>query len=330
MGASVFEVAPGITAIDTFFGGHEGGTAAYLVEAYEPTIVDTGPTTSADRVIAGLAECGIAAGDLAHIVVTHIHLDHAGGVGRLAARFPKATVWAHERGAPHLADPTRLIASATRVYGERRMAYLFGPIEPVPPDRLRPLTGGQRLSIGKRALEVVHTPGHAPHHVALVDTDTGAVFTGDALGVYIRDLRVLRPATPPPDFDVELAVASVERIRERACSVLLFAHFGPTDEIDRVCDLAERRIREWAGVVRLVLDASGDLGEAAELDEVAGALAREAAGPFETAIRTAADGDRIETLSGIRMNASGLIRYWRKRTARPDAPVTGTIPHQDS
>jgi glyoxylase-like metal-dependent hydrolase (beta-lactamase superfamily II) len=305
-----FQVAPGITAIDTFYGGRERYTAAYLLDADEPAIIETGPTMSVPHVAAGLHRLGIDSEDLAHIVVTHIHLDHAGGVGRLASVFPKATVWVHERGAPHLADPARLVASARRIYGEQRMASLFGPVDPVPAERLRSLADGDRLEIGARALDVVHTPGHASHQIALADSETGAVFTGDALGIHVPDLPVLRPATPPPDFDVELSIDSIERIRARARSILLFAHFGPIEEVDRICDLAQRRIREWAGVVRLALDTTDDPDEIAEI------LKNEVVKPFETGAQAKLDIDRLEVLSSVRMNAAGLIRYWKKRAQR--------------
>src|SRR6266705_344831 len=201
-------------------------TSAYLLEADEPVLIETGPTTSFVAVIEGLAGLGMGAADLAHVVVTHIHLDHAGGVGRVAAHFPRATIWVHERGAPHLADPTKLVRSAARVYGEGRMQELFGPVDPVARDRLHALTEGDRVSLGSRELDVMYTPGHASHHICLVDSQTGALFTGDALGIHLPDVRVLRPATPPPDIDVELAVQSIERIRARAPSVLMLSHFG--------------------------------------------------------------------------------------------------------
>src|SRR5215217_402522 len=201
--AVTFDVQPGITAIDTFYGGRERYTAAYLLRADRPTLVETGPTTSVEPVVAGLERLGVGRDDLANIFVTHIHLDHAGGVGRLRERFPGATVYVHERGAPHLADPTRLVASATRLYGETQMRSLFGPVDPVPSDYLVALADGDRLNLGGRELLVDFTPGHASHQVALTDSTTGAVFTGDALGVHVPDLPVLRPATPPPDVDVE-------------------------------------------------------------------------------------------------------------------------------
>jgi len=302
-----FEVAPGITAIDTFYGGRERCTAAYLLTADEPLIVETGPATSFEPVVAALEQLGIATTDLAHIVLTHIHLDHAGGVGRLAERYPNATIWVHERGAPHLADPAKLVASATRIYGEERMASLFGPVEPVPPQRIQGLADGDVIAFGQRTLDVIATPGHASHQVALVDSETGAIFTGDALGIHVPDVPVLRPATPPPDFDVELTVTSIERIRARARSVLLFAHFGPIDEIDRVCDLAIARTRAWAEVVRDALQRTDDL------DEIVALLEEEAARDAETGAEAPIDLQRFEMLSSIRMNAMGIVRYWRKR-----------------
>src|SRR5206468_2088491 len=129
-----------------------------------------------------------------------------------------------------------------------------GPVEPVPADRLRSVSEGDRIALDGRELEVVYTPGHASHHVALVDSATGAVFAGDALGIHLPDVRVLRPATPPPDIDVELAVDSIQRIRSRTRSVLMFSHFGPVEEIDQICSLAATRLRRWAGIVRGAMD----------------------------------------------------------------------------
>lgn len=315
-----FEIAPGLTAIDTFYAGRERCTAAYLLAADEPAIVETGPTTSAGPVVAGLERLGIGRNDLAHIVVTHIHLDHAGGVGRLAAVFPNATIWVHERGAPHLADPRKLVASAGRVYGEQQMAVLFGPVAPVPAERLRALGGDDRIELGGRALEVFATPGHASHHVALADTRTGAVFTGDALGIHVPDVRALRPATPPPDFDLDLTVESIERIRARARSgLVLFSHFGPVTEVERICDLAVQRTRAWAEVVGSALRRTDDL------EEIVGFLETEARRDVETGSEAPLDLERFETLSSIRMNALGIIRYWKKRAER-EATAGGAQP----
>ncbi|HEY7755153.1 MAG TPA: MBL fold metallo-hydrolase [Actinomycetota bacterium] len=306
----VFEVAAGITAIDTFYGGRERYTAAYLLDAREPAIVETGPTTSHPHVVAGLERLGIGPRDLAHVVLTHIHLDHAGGVGALSERFPQATVWVHERGARHLADPERLVASATRIYGDERMGELFGPVAPVPAQRIRSLADGDVIDLGDRTLSAAATPGHAKHHVALLDSRSGAVFTGDALGIHPPDLAVLRPATPPPDYDLELAVASIERIRSLAGEVVLFSHFGPVREVDRICDLAVRRFREWTEAVRRAMEGTEDL------DEIVAALEIEVRRDAATGSTADLDLGRLEVLSSVRMNAMGIIRYWQLRRER--------------
>jgi glyoxylase-like metal-dependent hydrolase (beta-lactamase superfamily II) len=314
----VSEVARGITAIDTFFGGRRRATAAYLLDADEPAIVETGPATSFGPVVAGLERLGVGRTDLAHVVVTHIHLDHAGGVWRIAERFPNATVWVHERGARHLADPTRLLAGASSIYGAETMASLFGPVEPVAAQRIRALGDGDLIELGRRHLQTVSTPGHAKHHVALVDSATGAVFTGDALGIHPPDARVLRPATPPPDYDLELAIASIERIRERARgAMLLFSHFGPVEEVDRICDLAVERFRAWTDVVGEALERTEDL------DEIVRVLREVARADAETGAEATLDLQAMETLSSIRMNAMGIVGYWLKVREQRRSAETG-------
>ena len=316
----VFRVADGITAIDTFMGGRARYTAAYLLDAGEPTLVETGPGTSVEPVAAALGHLGIGPDGLAHVVLTHIHLDHAGGVGELSRRFPNATVWVHERGAPHLVDPTRLVASTARAWGEAEMRELFGPTAPIEGARVRPLRDTDVIALGDRELAVLDTPGHASHHVALVDSRTGAVFTGDALGIHVPDLPVLRPATPPPEFDLDRYVTSIARIREAARSILLFAHFGPLADVQATCDLAIRRVRDWAGVAERAMRGTEDP------EELAALLERAALDDIETGAEATLDlevlEDRLRLLSSVRMNAQGLARYWRERQGRTGRTLT--------
>jgi glyoxylase-like metal-dependent hydrolase (beta-lactamase superfamily II) len=308
--AITFQAADGIRAIDTVMCGREQVTSAYLVESPEPALVETGPTTSRDAVIEGLRDLGVGPGDLAHILVTHIHLDHAGGAGALAPHFPRATVWVHERGALHLAEPSKLVASAARVYGsEDRLRELFGVVEPVPADRLRSLSDGTRVSLGNRHIESLYTPGHASHHVALADSRTGSVFVGDALGVFLPDVRILRPAMPPPEFDLDLAVASVERIAALQPPMILFSHFGPAKEVPHLCQLAIHRMRKWTAAVEEALEETEELAEivrilrARTLPEIS-----PAAGDRREALES-----RYELASSYEMNAMGIARYVRKR-----------------
>ena len=304
----VFEVAEGITAIDTFYAGRERYTAAYLVDGAEPAIVETGPATSFEPVVAGLERLGIGPNDLAHIAVTHIHLDHAGGVWSMAQHHPDAVIWVHERGARHLADPTRLRASVQSIYGEETMASLFGSVEPIAAQRIRALDDGAAIDLGGRSLTAVYTPGHAKHHMAIADSTTGAVFSGDALGIHPPRSGVLRPATPPPDYDLELALTSIERIRERARgSKVLFSHFGPVEEVDRICDLALRRFRTWTEAVGSVLPDTDDVDAVVRvLDDVARADA-------ETGAEAPLDLQALETMSSVRLNAMGIAGYWKRR-----------------
>jgi glyoxylase-like metal-dependent hydrolase (beta-lactamase superfamily II) len=310
---------PSVVPIDTKMIGLDLVTSAYLLRGDQPALVETGPTTSSTAVTEALDGLGIGPSDLAHVVVTHIHLDHAGGLGTLSRRYPEATIWVHERGAPHMVDPTRLVSSTARVYGEETAHAYFGDVEPTPSDRIRPVGDGDLIDLGSRSLDVVYTPGHASHHIALVDSETGGVFVGDALGIHLPDVGVVRPATPPPDIDVEVAVRSIERIRERARSVLYLSHYGPVPEVDAMCDVSIVRIRGWADVVGSALRSAKELDEITRLLEERGtADVLEDAGP-------GADMTRYDMLSSYQVNAAGLIRYWRKRWER-EAQEAGSAP----
>src|SRR5881397_4071381 len=181
--------------------------AVYLIGDGEPCLVESGPGADGPVVAAALDALGIGPADLAHIVVTHIHVDHAGGAGALLRRFPRARLWVYERGAPHLIDPGRLVSSTARTYGAARMLAFYGETLPCPADRITPIGDGDRIALGERALTVVHTPGHASHHIALHDSTSGAMFTGEAIGSYLPWADGYRPALPPPEADVVAALA---------------------------------------------------------------------------------------------------------------------------
>src|SRR5271154_2931256 len=201
-------------------------TAGYLVDGDAPLLVETGSQSSVPVLLEALAELGVSAGDLAGVAVTHIHLDHAGGVGDVARAFPKAKVYVHEKGARHLADPSRLIDSAARVYGPL-LDSLYGRLDPTPPERLHVLEDGEEIEVGPgRSLTAVDSPGHAKHHLGLHDSLSGVLFAGDAVGVKLPDGGVLRPATPPPDFDLDQALTSLRKFAARRPSGIALAHYG--------------------------------------------------------------------------------------------------------
>ena len=191
LGHEVFE-------IDTRMAGHEKITAGYLIRTERPCLVETGTAPSARVVRDALAGLGIGPSDLATVVVTHIHLDHAGGAGDIAAMFPEAEIVVHQRGARHLADPSRLMDSARRVYGPALDA-LFGELAPTPAERIRAVEERGSIDLGGgRRLDSHYSPGHAKHHVGLIDSVSGDLYVGDAAGVFMEETKDLRPATPPP------------------------------------------------------------------------------------------------------------------------------------
>src|SRR5688572_17278508 len=219
-------IGPGVLQIDTLLGGWQQVTAGYLVEGPAPVLVETGSQSSVPALLAALDAVGVGPTDLAGVAVTHIHLDHAGGVGDVARAFPNATVYVHEKGARHLADPTRLVDSAARVYGSL-LDELYGRLDPTPAERLHVLEDGEDIVVGPgRVLTTVDSPGHAKHHLALHDSESGILFVGDAVGVRLPDAGVLRPSTPPPDFDLDQAITSLHKFRERRPAEVALAHFG--------------------------------------------------------------------------------------------------------
>jgi glyoxylase-like metal-dependent hydrolase (beta-lactamase superfamily II) len=286
--------------------------SVYLIDAVEPCLVETGPAADAGRLRAALTQLGVDAGDLAHVVVTHIHMDHAGGVGDLLAVFPRAEVWVHRAGARHLADPERLLASTARTYGVDRMHALFGGMRPSPADRIRAVDDRDVIGLGGRSLSVLHTPGHASHHIGLADDRTGAIFTGEAIGSYLPWAPTFRPALPPPEVDLVAAHASIGRIRALAPTALLTSHFGPVPDPQAALDIAEARIDAWAGDVRDLLRVDPDLDD----DALTIALSERAKREFELDADTTFEEERYDVLGSIRMNAQGLARYWRKRWER--------------
>ncbi len=255
------EVAPGIHLIDTLLGGRPGVTAAYLVTGERPALVDTGPRTSAPAVRAALAQAGLGPADLAWIVPTHVHLDHCGATGILAAAFPEATVVVHRRGARHLSEPGRLLAGSAAVYGRRWSIY--GGLDPTPAARIAAVEDGHRIDVGPgRALEVIETPGHARHHTCLLDPAVGAVIAGDAVGVEFPGSH-LYPAVPPPDIDLAAGVRSLDRLAGLAPEHLLLGHFGPAPDPAASIDTARRQWRLLAEAGRA---ASGPADVGAQIE----------------------------------------------------------------
>ena len=251
--------------IDTLMAGYDGITAGYLIRADRPCLVETGTAPSAPVVRNALAGLGIGPADLATVVVTHIHLDHAGGVGDIAAMYPAAQIVVHERGARHLADPARLMASARMVYGDE-LDELFGTMAPTPAGRILAVAGTGQIDLGGgRRLDSHYAPGHAKHHIGLIDSVSGDLYVGDAAGVYIQETADLRPATPPPDFDLETALESLRTFAALRPARLLFSHYGPVDAVQETLGRSAEEIRLWVDETRRARGAGLDLDHAAAM-----------------------------------------------------------------
>jgi glyoxylase-like metal-dependent hydrolase (beta-lactamase superfamily II) len=219
-------LAPGLAYVDLEFQGRPNAIATAVLSAPGGVaLVDPGPTTCLETLELGLNGRGLGLGEVTDILLTHIHLDHAGATGTIVRRHPDIRVHVHERGARHLIDPGKLLASATRLYGEGNMGRLWGEFAAVPERNVHALRGGERLDAGGRRFEVAHTPGHASHHVSYFDRGLGLAFVGDTAGVCIREGYVL-PPTPPPDIEVELWRDSVAAIEAWSPQTLFLTHFG--------------------------------------------------------------------------------------------------------
>jgi glyoxylase-like metal-dependent hydrolase (beta-lactamase superfamily II) len=301
-------IAEGVLELDTLLGGWERVTAGYLIEGDAPVLVETGSQSSVPSLLAHLDRLGLGPEDLAGVVVTHIHLDHAGGVGDVARAFPKATVYVHPKGARHLADPTRLVDSAARVYGPL-LDSLYGRLDPTPPERIHVLEDGEEIRVSaNRFLTAVDSPGHAKHHLGLHDNWSGTMFVGDAVGVKLPDGGVLRPSTPPPDFDLDLALQSLGKFAARRPTGLALAHYGLLADPLDVLDEADGTLRRWAAVAESAFGNGEDIAAA-----LSATFASDLDGVPE------AHREKLEVMNGVHSNAAGLQRWLSGRTSADSA-----------
>lgn len=276
-------------------------------------LVDPGPSTTLDNLRTALKKKGIAIGDVRQILLTHIHLDHAGGTGTLVKENPAIDVFVHERGAPHMIDPSKLLASAGRLYGAD-MERLWGEFLPVPADRVKILKGGERITAGGRELDVAYTPGHASHHVSYFDPSSRVAFVGDTAGIRRGAGICVMPPTPPPDIDLEAWRTSVDRILAWDPDTLFLTHFGPFQGARLHVRQLMDRLHTWSTIVRRLL-ADGALDDPQRermfVDEAMLDL-RRVVGEQEAEMYSRAG--RID------YSWQGLARYWRKRLS----PATRT------
>jgi glyoxylase-like metal-dependent hydrolase (beta-lactamase superfamily II) len=261
----------------------------------DEALVDPGPESSLETLLAGLGEERPRA-----LLLTHIHLDHAAATGALVRRWPDLEVYVHERGAPHLIDPSRLLASAERLYGAENMRRLWGEIVPVPEDNVRPRAGGE-TALGMR---VAYTPGHASHHVCYLHEESGTAFAGDVAAVRIPGVDLVVPPTPPPDIDLERWLDSIATVEGWQPTRLALTHFGAIEDPAPHLALVRERLREEADLARELPE---DSYEHRHRERVAaGAATPEAA-------------EELIQCVPPEYQWRGLDRYWRKRAEREAA-----------
>ena len=270
------------------------------------TLIDPGPTSCLAALESGLSDHGYRLDEVDTLLLTHIHLDHAGATGVLLSRLPSAVVYVHEKGAPHMADPAKLLSSATRLYGAN-MDRFWGEFRPVPVDRMRVLRGGERIDISGRTLEVAYTPGHASHHVSFFDMTTGTAYVGDTAGIRVAKDYVKAP-TPPPDIDLEAWEQSLRVIEAWRPRSLVLTHFGQVDDVPGHLRRFRAALERSAALVRETLASEGtDEERIRRYVEDMRAEAHRALSSDEAASPEAA--------AAFDQLWQGLARYWRKRAA---------------
>jgi glyoxylase-like metal-dependent hydrolase (beta-lactamase superfamily II) len=268
-------------------------------------LIDPGPSSTLPALRAELDHAGLAVADLRAILLTHIHLDHAGATGTLVRANPALRVYVHEKGAPHLIDPTKLIASATRLWGDD-MDRLWGEFRPVPAGNLAVVAGGERISAGGRDLDIAYTPGHASHHVSFFSADSGIAFVGDTAGIRLKAGAFIMPPTPPPDIDLEAWRESLAFIERWRAQTVFVTHFGPhTPVTAHLTEMADH-LELTSGLVKasLARPDSDEMREAWFADEMRRELRRR---------MSESDAQAYEVAGRFDLSWRGLARYWRKK-----------------
>lgn len=245
----ISEVAENIFMIDDQLYSFPKWGSVYLINEEKKALVESGPATSARVVIEGIRRIGLKPEDIAYIIVTHIHLDHAGGVGVLLNYMPRARVVVHHRGARHLVNPERLVNSVIRAQGEGAMERC-GEVIPVERERVRPVNDGDTLSLSdSQVLSFIDAPGHAPHQICICESRNGGIFTGDAVTVLLDDGKVSLPFHPPPDFDLEQNNNTVRRLLKQEAKAIYYSHFGVSHRVREDMQLALDKIQAWHDMV---------------------------------------------------------------------------------
>ena len=304
----MFSLAAGLDYVDLhFLGVPQIIATAVLHAASGVALIDPGPSTTLDNLKASLQRRNISVADVRQVLLTHIHLDHAGVTGTLVRENPAIEVFVHERGAPHLIDPAKLLASAGRLYGAD-MDRLWGDFLPVPADRVRVLKGEERITAGGRELQVAYTPGHASHHVTYFDPAIRMAFVGDTAGIRRQGQGYVMPPTPPPDIDLDAWRLSEDRVLAFEPDTLFLTHFGPFHGARPHFQEMAQHLASWSAIVKRLIN-NPSLDEDQKLD----AFMKEAVLDLQRNVGTA-DAEQYIRAGRLDYSWQGLSRYWRKKT----------------
>jgi len=294
-----------ITLLDTYWTGRPRSIAAALLESDgHRSLIDPGPGCTLEKLRSELASCGISVSDLDAILLTHIHLDHAGVTGSLVRENPRLTVYVHKIGAPHVNNPSRLLASAKRLWPDG-IQRLYGEVLPVPHQNLKILQGGETLMLGQRKIEVVYTPGHASHHVSYFDHEEGVAFVGDTAGIRIENAPYILLATPPPDIDLTQWDSSFAAILGRRPTRLFLTHFGFSDNPPAHITEYRERLHRWSAIAAKAIASSPDHETALKTFLAA----------IDTEVRQFLPADEVEhynSTAAFDLSFLGLARYHQK------------------
>jgi glyoxylase-like metal-dependent hydrolase (beta-lactamase superfamily II) len=311
----LFPHPDGITAVDTEY-VHPGHAAAHIVQhGGRAAFVDVGTNDSVPYLLAALEALRIARESVDYLLLTHVHLDHAGGAGRLLKELPNAAAVLHPRGAPHMIDPGKLIAGSRAVYGAERFRQLYGDIVSIPAERVRVTRDGDTLSLGGRELEILHTPGHALHHQVFVDRAHSCIFTGDTFGLSYRELDSPRgafiiPTTTPTQFDPQQLIASIDRLLSYSPESMYLMHFSRVTDVPRLGESLKGQIRE---LTRIAQQSSAAADPAAAIRSGMSDLWRELAARHGCRLPPR---QLLALLEGdLELNTQGLIAWLERRRA---------------
>ena len=258
MDVPAVEGCPDTYLVDNQMLGMDGALASYVLDAERPALLDAGTETSAERIVDAMHEVGVDPSEVAYVLVSHVHLDHAAGAGHLLDACPNATAVVHERGLPYLTEADKLERLLDSVNAATGMDDPYGRPDPIPRERCMAVSGGETIDLGDRVLELTNAPGHAPHHYVALEPESRMLFSADAVGAFHPLHEDVHPSTPPPSFDLEANLETIDRLRELDPSRLLFTHFGPGQDAMAELDAYERILPQWIDDVAAAREEVGD------------------------------------------------------------------------